>query len=346
MDTTPVIDYLNNPTPEELGRTPLEFLAKLEKPTLINIRGRDSSRVRVISTLLHGNEPSGFFAVHRWLCQQQVPPVSLLFFIGNVAAARLSPTFSQRQLPDGRDFNRCFKEPFDGPEGKVAEAFLAVLQEIGPEALVDIHNTSGTGPGFVVSVCNDRRHQALTALFTERMLFTPLRLGSLMEYSENAVPSVTFECGGAQDEHAHQAAWEGLLRFIDCADPFALPEADWDIEVLTNPVRVELVEDVTVAYGERPVSGCEVTFRPDIEHFNFGVIGPEIALGQVGPRGLACFRVVDSEGRNVCNRVLRLEAGQLFVAQPIKAFMITSNAEIAKSDCLMYVVTAAGGGFI
>ena len=45
--------------------------------TLLLIPGKDPSRVRAISTLLHANEPSGFIAIHRWLRSSPRPPVTV-----------------------------------------------------------------------------------------------------------------------------------------------------------------------------------------------------------------------------------------------------------------------------
>ncbi|MFO8141314.1 MAG: hypothetical protein R6T87_05375, partial [Marinobacter sp.] len=93
---------------------------------------------RAMATLLHGNEPSGLFAIHRWLLEQHTPEVNLLFLLGGVHPAKVPPILSLRQLPDGRDLNRCFKEPFDGEEGAIARAMLAELQTANPECLLDV----------------------------------------------------------------------------------------------------------------------------------------------------------------------------------------------------------------
>lgn len=341
-----VIDYLENPTLEDIGRSPDEFLYKLKKPTLIKVKGKDATRTRALATLLHGNEPSGFFAIHRWLSQQEKPSVTILCFIGGVYPAKAGPGFFYRQLPDGKDLNRCFKEPFEGTEGKIAKAFLDILHEEQPECLIDIHNTSGTGPSFAVTIKNDAAHQALTSLFTERLIVTDLRLGALMEYSEKEVPTVTIECGGAQDEHAHQLAYEGLMRFVNKHNVLSLEQAEWGIEVLTNPVRIELKEDCSIIYDMAPNHAYDITLPPDIEHLNFGIIQPDIQLGWLSNRGLDCFIAMNCKNENIIEKILRTESGKIFPARPIKAFMITTNPAIAKSDCLFYAVSEKGDPII
>lgn len=334
--------YLENPGLEDIGRSPDEFLQKLTKPTLIKVKGKDATRTRALATLLHGNEPSGFFALHRWLSQQEKPSVNVLCFIGGVYPAKAGPGFFYRQLPDGKDLNRCFKEPFDSPEGQIAKAFLDVLHEEQPECLIDIHNTSGTGPSFAVTIKNDAAHQALTSLFTERLIVTDLRLGALMEYSEKEVPTVTIECGGAQDEHAHQAAYDGLLRYVNKHNVLSLEQAEWGIEVLTHPVRIEIKEDAAIVYHQQAQATADITLPPDIEHLNFGVLQPDTLLGWLGNRGLNSLTALNYQQTNIIEKILRVEDGRLYPARPIKAFMITTNPTIAKSDCLFYAVTDKG----
>lgn len=342
MSTSHVFEYLHDPSPRTLGRSPLEWLDRLHKPTVVYVAGRDRSRTRALATLLHGNEPSGLFAIHRWLLEQHTPAVNMLFLLGGVYPAKLSPTFSRRQLPNGLDLNRCFKEPFEGEEGAIAQAILAELGKAQPECLLDVHNTSGTGPAFAVTITNDAAHQALTSLFTDRLIMTDLRLGALMEYSEQEVPTVTIECGGSQDEQAHQLAYEGLVRYASRPDVLSLEKAEWDVNVLRNPIRVELAPDATIEYRLVPSGQADLTFPPDIEHRNFGIVSPDQPLGWVGKKGLSILTAIGHNRTESMAQILRVKDGQIYPAQAIKAFMITTNPVIAKSDCLFYAVKATG----
>ncbi|PCJ44493.1 MAG: succinylglutamate desuccinylase [Moraxellaceae bacterium] len=331
------------PAASELGESVEEFVRILAGPTLLRIKGKDSSRLRAISTLLHGNEPSGIKAIFRWLKEGSVPCVDILVFVASVDAALAMPGFFLRHLAHQRDLNRCFNPPFDDEPGKIAEAMLAILHDEKPEALVDIHNTSGSGPSFAVTITNDKEHRALTSLFTQRLIHTDLRLGAIMEFSENDVPTVTIECGGAQDDEAHEIAYEGINRFISEENVLTEQETDWGLELLENPIRIELKEDVTIAFEEKAKVNTDITLPPSIENHNFGIISPGQPLGWLGERGLDCFVVKNTLGENKLTKVLREEAGVLYVAQPIRAFMITTNADIAKSDCLFYAVADHGG---
>ena len=60
-----------------------------------------------------------------------------------------------------------------------------------------------------------------------------------------------------------------------------------------------------------------------------------------GPeRGL--FTALDAGGACAVTRLVRIENGELYPAQPLKLFMITNNAAIAESDCLFYAVADDG----
>jgi len=333
-----IIRHWHAPKPEEIGHSIYEFIEILGKPTLISFAGRDSQRTRVISTLLHGNEPSGLHAVFNWIKSAKQPATNVYFFIGAVQAALSAPGFYFRQLPGEKDLNRCFRAPFDEYQGQVAKDFLELLHAANPECLIDIHNTSGCGPSFAVSIRDDLPHQALVSHFTDRFIVTDLRLGALMEISERDVPTITFECGGAQEESSHELAIERVTRFLQIDDVFEQPAADWGLEILHNPIRVELKPDASIVYSLTPAAGFDVTLPPDVEHLNFGLIDTSTQLGWLGPKGLNCFNVLTHDGLDVTHDILREEENRFYPAQNLKAFMITPNATIAKSDCLFYVV--------
>ena len=62
----------------------LHWLESLGGATAWLVPGRDRSRTRVVTTLLHGNEPSGFVALHDWLRSGPQPAVDSLLIVGNV----------------------------------------------------------------------------------------------------------------------------------------------------------------------------------------------------------------------------------------------------------------------
>lgn len=338
--------FARDPAPAEIGPTAEAFLGWLGGPGCILLSGEDPSRTRALVTLLHGNEPSGTLALHRWIQSDRRPAVNVVCVVASVAAALEPPLFSHRMLPRARDLNRCFRPPFDDTQGALAEEILAILRLHHPEAVVDIHNTSGSGPSFGVCRHADRSHDALVSLFTRRQVVSDLNLGSLMELTEEHCPTVTVEVGGRLDEEAHELAFEGLCRYFEAPTVLYPDRTDWGLETFANPIRLELQDNVTLTYAEAPCENYDITLRPDIEHHNFGRLATNTPLGWARGEAARLFRAQDGGGRCAVARLIRLEDGLLFPAQDLKLFMITTNAQIAHADCLFYAVGDDGSALL
>ena len=333
--------YWKNPNPDAIGPTVTEFLKRLPGQTHIHVTGQDSNRCRAVATLLHGNEPSGLHAIFDVLCQQVVPVVDIHYFIPCVDAARQAPGFIYRMLPHQKDLNRCFKEPFgDTEQDQLAQELLANLERINPECVIDIHNTSGSSPSFGVTTFRDERHDSLVSLFTNHLVVTDLLLGSLMEISESMMPAVTIECGGTEDSKSNLMASEGLLKYITLEDVLSAPHLEMSLEIFHNPLRVELQENSEIAYGDHCLLQEGVTLLPDIEHFNFGYVEPENCLGFISGNLAANLTVMDINRQERVLDYLRLSEGELYPTRRLKLFMVTTNPEIARKDCLFYLVEA------
>lgn len=333
-----LIKLWQHPSADEIGNDITEFLQGLAKPTMLYFSGKDSSRCRVVTTLLHGNEPSGLTAIHRWLkSNPSSPAVDIYFFIGSVETALKPPGFYFRHLQGRRDLNRCFRPPFDDHEGLLAKALLAELDRLKPECVIDIHNTSGTGPAFAVSIAETPKHDAIAALFTHRHIIADVFLGALMEVATDELPIVTIECGGVEDSHSTELAYEGLNNFFNTDDIFSTITPHHFLERLIHPVRLEIKTPFTLTFGQQVQKDFDFTIRKDIEHLNFQTIDQNICLGWLSDDRLSIFNVQNGDGNDVLNHYFQSINGGLYPTQTLKLFMATGSTEIAKSDCLFYV---------
>ena len=155
-----IFTWIDPPT-IDIGNSAIEFLNALPGPTHIHLKGKDSTRSRAVVTLLHGNEPSGLFAIFELLKRGIKPAVDAHFFILNVDAAKQAPNFIYRMLPQHKDMNRCFREPFGESEPElIAKNLLEKLRQLQPGCVSDIHNTSGSSPSFGVTTFMNNRHDA------------------------------------------------------------------------------------------------------------------------------------------------------------------------------------------
>ncbi len=318
------------------------WVESLGEATWIVLSGADDRRCRVITTLLHGNEPSGVLALHRWLAERPRPRTRLAVLVANVEAALTPPHFTHRSVPGGRDLNRCFRPPHEGAGGALARAIVEDLQAWAPECVIDLHNTSGNGPSFAVATQRDPWLERLAGQFCERLIVTDFRLGSLMELplvvpGLAGCPMLTLECGGALQPEARTVAGSVYRRLAEWPELGELvPNPDLDI--LVHPLRVELGPGVSIAYGREPEPGVDVTLWARIDEHNRGLTLPDTFLGWLGEGGLAGLQARDAQGRDRLPELLCERQGRLYPRGPMRLFMATTNVEIARSDCLFYIV--------
>ncbi len=323
-----------------------DFLRALQGPTAFFIKGRQQDRCRALVTLLHGNEPSGVKALQRWLKSGATPVVNVVCIVASVDAALRTPPFSHRVVPGKRDLNRCFRAPFDDSQGEIAEQILEILTDAQPEAVVDIHNTSGSGPGFGVAVSSDEQHQALVSLFSDVLVTNDLRIGALMEIADHLCPTATIECGGRMDRQADELAFRGIQAFMNEPQILSRDVQCVDVNIVQNPVRLELDADCGLTYASTREDNYDLVLLPDIERLNYGAVAEGTHLGWVGERGQNIFRALDHDSNSVVDELIRIEGDKLYTAQALKLFMVTNDAQIAKMDCLLYAAREDGQAFL
>ena len=333
---TPGLDVRDAPAPADVQPDADSFLDTLAGPTIFRRAGRTPGRTRVVAGTLHGNESSGLRAIHAALRSEVPPAVDTLFFIGAVEAARTPPRYSNRMLPGRRDLNRCFRAPFEGPDGAVAAAALDVLRSARPEAVIDLHNNSGRNPAYGVSAHLDGTHLGLVSLFAERVVHSTLALGTFMEAFEGQAPAITAECGRAGTPEADAAASAGLERFLRLERIDAIFISSRPMSVLTDPVRVCLSPLATVAFAPAPVAGASVTLDDEIDRHNFESVAAEMRLGWVSPGEPWPLVALDATGTDISRRLFHLDGKELRTRATMVPIMMTTDAVIARADCLFY----------
>ncbi len=315
---------------------PVDFLRRCARPTWISQRGIDPSRCRVVVTLLHGNEPSGCAALARWLAAGRTPAVNAEFFVASVDAALTEPVFTYRLLPGHPDANRTYLPPFDGESGQLAEAVLERIERLNPEAIVDLHNNTGHNPAYGVATAVTGPILKLTALFAERLVHSDLRLGTLVEATSAGAPSVVIECGRAGDPAADELAFEGLERLLTTAELDLHGSAAPRVEVLHEPLRICVRSGVRLALATQPDSTADLTVDLAIERSNFQRLPAGSTLGWAVPGESLPVTAVGASGRDVASELFEPRGDRLVTRVDLVPVMMTTNPEIALSDCLFY----------
>ncbi len=320
-----------------LGDTPLDFLCNLGGPSVLHIAGKSSAKCRVVVTLLHGNEPSGLKAIHHLLSNGFVPTYDAKVIVASVVASLTEPVFTHRMLPSKRDLNRCFSSQGKDLQSQLALAIHQQIKDFSPEAVVDIHNTSGSGPSFAVTIDKSADHKALASHFTHRLVSTNIRLGSIME-QDYGCPIVTIEAGGAQDSAADVTAMNGIVSFLSASSVFTQLQS---LELLDTPRRFELAELSSLCFDTKSRESVDVTFRQDIESYNFKTVEAGTFLAWVNNSEMRHFKL--DQCQDLLHLYFKIEQGKLYTKERLILFMITTHEGIAKSDCLFYFAKPSTG---
>jgi hypothetical protein len=335
-ETRALLPVIERPPPADVPADELAFLRGLGGAAAIRARGRDGSRTRVVVTLLHGNEPSGFRAVHAWLRSEAEPATDTLFVLGAVEAVLAAGDFTRRAMPSGRDLNRCFAGADGSAEGALARAILDTVRAAVPEAVLDLHNNSGHSPAYGVVPLLGPVERGVISDFASSAVIYDLRIGSLIEMTSGFCPTIAIEAGRAGDPAADEVATAGLRRFLERE---RLEDTGLPLTVLGSPIRVQVVPGVSVGYADAPLTGVSLTVSADADRHNFALLPAGTTLGWVA-EGTAW--PVTARGADAVDRspdLFRLRDGRLETTQALVPVMMTTDPQIATADCICYLVS-------
>lgn len=328
--------------PAEARRELPEFLDWLGGPALVHLRGRDRGRARLLSGGLHGNEPSGFRALHALLRDPPSLATDTLLLLGNVPAARLEPRFTHRTVPGEEDMNRVWCGEAVTPLRRVAREVLRRLEDWPLEAAVDLHNNSGRNPCYaVVPAGLEPLRAGLARAWTSRLfLCEGLSLGTLIEGLSGRCPAIVIECGQCGCPLADANGEAGARRWLEAESPWEPEPVDAGPLVLHRALgRVEVPPGVELAFGEDP--RADLWLDPELDRHNFTLVPAGTPLARaVTPRGRLLAR--DLAGQDCTGSLLLHDGEHVRLARACVPTMITNRACIAKSDCLCYLAEPAG----
>ena len=324
---------------ELLDADELGLLRALERPTLIRVPGDGLQAPRAVAALLHGDESTGFHAVHQILRRRRRYPFDLFVVIGNGQAALVAPGFAHRFLDDQEDMNRIWGlgEPTT-TQRRAVDGILAELIDAGLESLVDIHNNTGDNP-FYALVTQDRPEvMNLASLFTTTMVRWDLDAHTLMEALHGTCASIAVECGLPGRPESLAFALDGLRRYLG-APPLRLDNITSDHDLLGGLRRVMIRPEVTFRFGGELTPDLDLVLAADGDVNNFVEVPAGHVLGQVHHGAALPLRVVDAFGQDVTEEHLAIDDDRLVLLQPTTPVMMTRTVEAARKDCLFYLAT-------
>ena len=318
-----------------LQARPEDLETLLGGPALIHLPGRLPEPL-FVSTLLHGNEPSGLRAVQGLLRRHaggRELPRALSWFIGNVAAAH----YGLRRLDGQPDYNRVWPgtaEP-DSPEAAMMVRIVADMGARRVFASVDVHNNTGLNPHYACVNRVDHRFLRLATLFSRTVVYFLRPLGVQSMAFAGLCPAVTVECGKPDQaygaEHAEQFL-DACLRLHDLPD-HPVPEHDLDlfhtVATVKVPTRLSFGFDAT---------DHDLRFTPELDHLNFRELPAGTSLGRARQVTGACLEAWDEEGNEVGERFFRVEGGEIRTIRAVMPSMFTLDERVIRQDCLGYVM--------
>jgi hypothetical protein len=312
------------------------------KPALIRIPAASTAlgpRARLVSCLLHGNEPSGFVAMVDVLRRGERFPFDLWVLIGNVRAATEDGLYAHRYLDDQEDFNRIWDVPSATTDmRRCAAAILEELRSADLEAAIDLHNNSSRNPYYSIVPLLSPEGLLLASLCADSMLLWRLHLHTLMEALTTVCPAVSVECGALHLSDGNSFASGVVHRFLTAAD-FAVPAVGDRprprrmVEILH---RVTVRPDLEFSFGAA-VDGADFVVVPELDRYNFEVLPALHTIGHVDRGAAMPLFAWDVTGRDVTDQVFRITPdGAVIIATDVMPMMMTTTVQQARRDCLFY----------
>ena len=300
-------------------------------PTLVQIDG-EGPETLFISILLHGNEYTGLKVMQKVLADHaERLPRSILMFVGNVRAAEANRRF----LPDQIDYNRCWPgtlmEP--NPTSQMMRHVLEIAHGLRLFAAVDIHNNTGKNPHYACITDPNGRNQNLAAMFNNIAMVYKHKGVCTMAF-DGICPAVTLECGLPGDplgiEHAARLVGE-LLTLKEL--PSTPPSRD-RLHLVESHLNLHIPQHVS--YDFDPAADVDLRFERDIEDRNFRLIDPQQVFGYT--RVARPISIIDAEGHDVTDEILRVEEGKIYFNQTLMPAMITRDKLVVQQDCLCHLL--------
>ena len=301
-----------------------ELEASLGGPSMVHIPGRQEPPL-FVSVLLHGNETSGWNGVRKLLAKHPVPALSLILFIGNVAAAAAGV----RKLPHQQDFNRIWREA-SGDEAALSASVMDALGGYSLHAVVDLHNNTGMNPHYSLLSELDPECLGLAGLFSDKAVYVVEPSTTLARAFRGRCPAVTLELGPVGDPGCEEHALSYLEKLL--ALP-GLPAPDTAPLALYRSLgRVYVPDEVDFSFGGAPGDSSLVFACTEAVNFRELPVG---SLFAVSAEGIAP-RVDSPDHADVTWHYLHREGNHIVTRRPLVPAMYTMDPAAVRHDCLCY----------
>ncbi|NIP99403.1 MAG: peptidase M14 [Nitrospinaceae bacterium] len=327
--------YILDELPEGMLEAGTENLHEiLDGPTLLRIPGKKEPAL-FVSTLLHGDEPTGFLATQKLLneyrARKEALPRTLWLFLGNIPAAREN----QRHLPGQPDFNRIWNGG-SRPEHRLAENLTALLRSSELFAAIDIHNTSGRNPHYACVNKLDPAIINLGKLFSSMIVYFTRPEEVISRALSEFCTAITIESGLAHDPYGVEHVSNFLRQCLNLDRiPDTLPNPE-EPEVYHSIARIEVPETSRIGFGDTP-GETDFNFVENLESMNFIEQAENTLLGwRRNPQ--MHLAVVNEQGQDVSESFIHYKNGEIRLLRCVVPSMFTTHTINILDDCLGYLM--------
>lgn len=308
-----------------------ELLELLGQPTLIHLEGENKQPV-FISTLLHGNETTGFYALQALLRKYQGKslPRSLSIFIGNIEAAAQE----QRRLGHQPDYNRIWPGTHhtDSADTDMMKNVTGIMRKRKPFASIDIHNNTGYNPHYsCVNILNPHCLQ-LAGMFGNTVVYFTSPKGVQSSAFSDFCPAIVLECGqsGQADGVTHSLNFLQTVLQLEKL-PSDQPE---HISLYHTVARVTIPEIFSFGIGR----DTDIHLSHELEQQNFHEITSGTVFARKNPESDATMVVTNESDEDVTGEFIETCEDRILFKKDVTLSMYTTNETAVRQDCLCYLM--------
>ncbi|MDP3728662.1 MAG: hypothetical protein Q8R18_04380 [bacterium] len=263
------------------GLSDKEALFTMDKPTLFHLPGEDHSRAVLVSTLLHGREPSGFRAFLKEAEEKRSYLFDVYFSVGNVHAAQLKPYFNQRDVPGKEDFNRVWVDSPKTEDQRTAAEMAAFFERLPLIGFLDIHSYIAKSiPPHGVIPKMDFKTKRLIQRLSPTAFLVDMNLGSLLEKMGKRTTAVLVETGVNNSPEADAHAYTSLQNFFHAIGILEdSGELSYQTKFYDRGIQFKIKEDVSVMWATYKYKNYALTLREDLDTLNHTLVQPGRIFG-------------------------------------------------------------------
>lgn len=300
----------------------------LPAPTLFHLEGCNPQPL-FISTLLHGNETTGLYAVQRLLkkYKNKQLPRAISLFIGNVAAAKKN----QRRLDAQDDYNRIWpgSHHCDSAEKEMMQAVTCIMENKKPFASIDIHNNTGKNPHYgCVNNLNSHGLMLASAFSDIAVYFTDPKGVQSAAFSEFC-PSVVLECGQAGDKSGEDHVLNYLEQILKLDNLVTHNSAN--LKLYHTIARVIVPAAVSIADNT-----SDLVLNTDLENKNFQQIQPGTVFATTNTTHKKLITVNSESHEDITNEYMNINDNNITFKEAITLAMFTTSERAIRQDCVCY----------